>query len=160
LVITHPPQDYLADHETTSLLVRNACFFAPVPNYDLTPFTQAPRCSAIPTLYYAQPIEGIDLFGNPVLPQFYVDVSDCMDVKVQMLACHASQRNWLCAQHGMDEYLESQARWAAQRGTEIGVEKAEAFRQYKGHPYPQDNLLLKRIGQDGCGRPAAASASS
>ena len=64
---------------------------------------------------------------------------------------------WLLRQHGMDEYLESQARWAAHRGKEIGVEKAEAFRQYKGHPYPQDNLLLKLIGQDGRGRPTAGS---
>ena len=60
---------------------------------------------------------------------------------------------WLQRQHGMDEYLESQSRWSGKRGAEIGVEKAEAFRQYRGHPYPQDNLLLKLIGQDGRGRP-------
>src|ERR1019366_10191522 len=34
IVFTHPPQDYLTDHETTSLLVRNACFYAAAPNYD------------------------------------------------------------------------------------------------------------------------------
>src|SRR4051812_41898072 len=33
VVITAPPVDYLCDHEVTSLLVRNACFFAPIPNY-------------------------------------------------------------------------------------------------------------------------------
>ena len=54
----------------------------------------------------------------------------------EMLACHASQRNWLLRQHGIDEYLESQAKWGAHRGAEIGVAQAEAFRQYRGHPYP------------------------
>ena len=83
---------------------------------------------------------------------FHVDVSRVFDVKRRMLACHASQREWLLRQHGMDEYLESQAKWGAHRGAEIGVDKAEGFRQYKGHPYPQDNLLLKLIGQDGRGR--------
>ena len=69
-----------------------------------------------------------------------------------MLACHASQRNWLLRQHGMDEYLEMQAKWGGRRGAEIGVAFAEAFRQYRGHPYPQDNLLLKLLGQDGTGQ--------
>ena len=72
-----------------------------------------------------------------------------------MLACHASQRNWLLRQHGIDEYLDVQAKWGAQRGGEIGVAYAEAFRQYRGHPYPQDNLLLAGLsGQDGRGKPS------
>jgi hypothetical protein len=54
-----------------------------------------------------------------------------------------------------------QARFSARREAEIGVEKAEAFRQYRGHPYPQDNLLLKLVGQDGRGpqvvQPGSAS---
>jgi LmbE family N-acetylglucosaminyl deacetylase len=163
LVITHPPQDYMTDHEMTSLLVRNACFSAPIPNYDLTPFTHAPRCSAIPTLYYAQPIEGIDLFGKPVLPQFYVDVSDCMDVKMQMLACHESQRNWLRAHHRMDEYTESLRCWNAKLGQRVSevagrqILYAEAFRQHLGHSYPHENLLAKILGVGVVPEPAYAS---
>ncbi len=63
-----------------------------------------------------------------------------------MLACHASQRNWLLKQHGIDEYLDSQEHWSRLRGTEFGVDHAEAFRQYRGHPYPQDNRLLELLG--------------
>jgi hypothetical protein len=81
-----------------------------------------------------------------------VDITPVFATKRAMLACHASQRQWLLRQHGIDEFLERQARFSAQRGAEIGVEKAEAFRQYRGHPYPQDNLLLKLVGQDGRGR--------
>ena len=166
LVITHPPQDYMADHEMTSLLVRNACFAAPIPNYDLTPFTQAPLCAAIPTLYYTQSLEGVDLFGSPVLPQFYVDVSDCIDLKVRMLTCHASQRNWLRAQHGMDEYTESLRRWNAQlgqRASEVAgrpVSYAEAFRQHLGHAYPRENLLAKILGDGVTPEPAYAPRKS
>ena len=71
--------------------------------------------------------------------------------KRQMLACHASQRNWLLRQHGIDEYLAMQEKWGGAVGAEIGVAQAEAFRQYRGHPYPQDNLLLQLVGQDGRG---------
>jgi hypothetical protein len=85
-----------------------------------------------------------------------VDVSSVFEVKRQMLACHASQRNWLLRQHGIDEYLNSQSQWGAQRGREIGVAQAEAFRQYLGHPYPHDNLLLALLGQDGRGGKVAA----
>ena len=53
-------------------------------------------------------------------------------------------------QHGIDEYLESHARWGARRGVEIGVAQAEGFRQYLGHPYPRDNRLLSLL--DGSGR--------
>jgi hypothetical protein len=62
-----------------------------------------------------------------------------------MLACHASQRNWLLRQHGIDEYLEAQRRWSTKRGREIGVTYAEAFRQHRGHPYPHDNILIELI---------------
>jgi N-acetylglucosamine malate deacetylase 1 len=68
-----------------------------------------------------------------------------------MLACHASQRNWLLRQHGIDEYLATQEKWGGAVGAEIGVKQAEAFRQYRGHPYPQDNLLVQLVGQDGRG---------
>ena len=68
------------------------------------------------------------------------------DAYEKMLACHASQRDWLLKQHGIDEYLNSCERWSRQRGGELGVDYAEAFRQHKGHPYPHDNRLLELLG--------------
>jgi hypothetical protein len=100
-------------------------------------------------------MDGVDRDGRPAEIDFYVDITPVFATKRAMLACHASQRNWLSRQHGIHDYLESQARFSAQRGAEIGVEKAEAFRQFRGHPYPQDNLLLELIGQDGRGRHVA-----
>ena len=109
----------------------------------------------IPHLYFVDPLGGHDRDHRPVTPDFLVDVSAVADLKRQMLACHASQRDWLLRQHGIDEYLDELARRDAERGQTLGVAAAEGFRQYRGHPYPQDNLLLTLLGQDGRGRPAS-----
>ncbi|RUL89285.1 PIG-L deacetylase family protein [Tautonia sociabilis] len=151
VILTAPPADYLADHEATHLLVRDACFIAPIPNYATRQWDPAPPLERIPALYLVDPLEGKDREGNPVPPEFWVDVSEVWDLKRRMLSCHESQRNWLLRQHGIDEYLVSQEHWSSHRGSEIGVAFAEGFRQYKGHPYPQENRLLELLGQDGRG---------
>jgi LmbE family N-acetylglucosaminyl deacetylase len=151
VVLTAPPIDYLCDHEMTSLLVRDACFAAPIPNFVTRQWDPALPLAKIPHLYYVDTVEGIDRDGNPVPAGFHVDVSDVFELKRQMLACHASQRNWLLRQHGIDEYLDAQVRWSSRRGAEVGVAHAEAFRQYLGHAYPHDNRLLALLGQDGKG---------
>ena len=60
-----------------------------------------------------------------------------IDTKAAMLACHASQREWLAAHHGMDEYIEAMKRHGRHRGGQAGVAYAEAFVQHRGHAYPQ-----------------------
>lgn len=141
IVLTAPPVDYMSDHEMTSRLVRDACFSASVPNYATRQWEPAAVMTSIPHLYYVDALEGIDYFGNPQQPEFIVDISETFDLKLKMLACHTSQRDWLLKQHGIDEYLESCRKWSSKRGQEIGVPFGEAFVQHKGHPYPHDNLL-------------------
>jgi LmbE family N-acetylglucosaminyl deacetylase len=145
IILTAPPIDYMSDHEMTSRLVRDACFCAAVPNYVTGQWDPAPITKKIPALYYVDPVEGTDWFGNQVPYDFVVDITSTMDLKLQMLACHKSQREWLRRQHGMDEYLDSCRRHAEQRGKEAGYQYGEAFRQYKGHPYPHENLLLQAL---------------
>ena len=146
IVITAPPVDYMADHEITSRLVRDACFNAPIPNYK-TEDDSAPVLGKIPHLYYVDPVEGSDYFGKRVEPDFIVDITSTFDLKKRMLACHASQREWLLKQHGIDEYLNCCERWSSARGQEIGAAYGEGFTQHKGHPYPADNLLLQLAGE-------------
>ena len=148
LVITHSPQDYMTDHEQTSLIVRAACFAASAPNAKTHVDEAAPPLAAIPHLYYTDAIEGKDIFGVPIPPSVYVDISAVIETKAAMLACHASQRDWLLKQHGMDHYLESMKHWSAHRGSEIGVAYAEGFRPHLGHAYPQENLLEELSRQD------------
>ncbi|MEM9660297.1 MAG: PIG-L deacetylase family protein [Planctomycetota bacterium] len=141
LVITHPRRDYMLDHEQVHLLARSAAFGYPIPNASTLPVIEG---SSVPWLYYADPVEGNDPYtGRPVEPTFLLDVSSVFDRKIEMLACHASQREWLRSHHGMDEYLDAMKRHAAFRGRELGVGQAEAFIQHAGHPFPQSNLLLE-----------------
>jgi LmbE family N-acetylglucosaminyl deacetylase len=128
----------------TSVIVRAACFAAPVPNFSVG--AAATPLEKIPHLYYCDAVEGKDPLGHDVQPTFSIDVSKVMDDKARMLACHASQRNWLMKHHGMDHYLQAMRDWSARRGQAWGVSYAEGFRQHLGHSYPQDNLLLHVLG--------------
>jgi LmbE family N-acetylglucosaminyl deacetylase len=139
IVLTASPSDYLCDHEATSQLVRDALFTAPIPNYSTVPASIP--ISRIPHLYFMDPIGLADRNGAAVEPDFLIDVSSVISTKEQMLRQHESQRAWLKRQHGMDDYLEQMKRWTEARGKIAGVAYAEGFRQYKVHPYPQENLL-------------------
>lgn len=145
VVITQPPVDYMVDHENTGKLVRSACFGAPIPNawtYDIDP---APVLAKVPHLYYCDPPEDKEIFGEEVKPHFLVDTTDVTDLKIDMLACHASQRDWLRKHHGIDEYIESMKRRSADRGKLIGKRYAEGFRQHLGHGYPQNNMIAELL---------------
>jgi len=146
LVLTHSPQDYMPDHEFTSLLVRAACFGGPVRNFDTKGTSLAPPTAHIPYLYYCLALGGHDIFGVPSPSSVVIDVSEVMEKKLDMLACHRSQREWLRAQHGVDDYLDTTRRWCAELGRLHGVEYAEGFRQHIGHAYPQDDLLRRLLG--------------
>lgn len=148
IVLTSSPADYLCDHEITSILVRDALFAAPAPNFDTRAEHAAPPLGAIPHLYLMDPAGGVDRQGNRIEADFLVDVTSTFAIKREMLACHASQRNWLMRQHGMDDYMITMEDWTRQRGREARVEFAEGFRQYKGHPYPESPLLEELLGPD------------
>jgi N-acetylglucosamine malate deacetylase 1 len=139
IVITAAPSDYLCDHETTSQLVRDACFAASVPNY-ATPGRHAPL-SAIPSLYFFDPIAPTDREGRVVVPDFTIDVASTLETKKAMLAKHQSQRAWLQQQHGMDNYLLQMEEWTCACGARAGICYGEGFRHYKVHPYPPEPFL-------------------
>lgn len=139
LVFTHARSDYMMDHEMTSLLARGGSFVYAAPNASTAPLIPG---SGVPYLYYCDPIEGIDPLGHSVEPTTMIDISAQLEMKTQMLACHASQREWLRAHHGMDEYIDSMRRFSSSRGKLIGTAAAEGFVQHRGHPYPHDDLLM------------------
>jgi LmbE family N-acetylglucosaminyl deacetylase len=142
IVVTAAPADYHPDHEATSVLVRDALFASSVPNYRTG---SARALESIPHLYFMDPIEGRDREGNRIAPEFAVDVSDYFGKKRDMLAAHASQRNWVLKKHGIDDYMGSMEKWTAKRGAMFGVAYAEGFRQYTGTPYPRSKLLQELV---------------
>jgi LmbE family N-acetylglucosaminyl deacetylase len=144
LLFTHPRHDYMLDHEQVHLLARAAAFSYPIPNASKLPLIPG---SAIPWLYYCDPVEGRDPYTlQRIAPTTYIDITAQMERKTDMLACHASQRDWLRSHHGMDEYIDAMHRFSAERGKEIGVTFAESFVQHRGHPFPQNDLLTEILG--------------
>jgi N-acetylglucosamine malate deacetylase 1 len=84
LIITHRPNDYHADHRSTSLLVQDAAYLVCVPN--VLPLT--PRLEFNPVIVYHQ-----DHFTKPTpfTPEIVVDITDVIDRKMEALALHESQ---------------------------------------------------------------------
>ncbi len=140
LVITMPMSDYHADHEVTGQLGRAASFVYAAPNASELPLLPG---STVPHLYYCDGHGGVDRMGNPIEPTTCIEVTQQLDLKTQMLACHKSQREWLKAHNGIDEYLSAMREYCSRRGSEYGIEAAEVFVQHRGHGHPQDDLLAK-----------------
>lgn len=149
VIFTHSPDDYHLDHEQTSKLVRAASFAAPIPNFlhnRVGAVELDPPLEHIPHVFYCDPLEGKDAFGQPIKPLFRIDITPVIADKSRMLECHHSQRAWLLKHHGVDELVASMTAWGAVQGKEAGVPYAEGFRQHLGHSYPQENILGKLLG--------------
>jgi len=142
IVFTASPNDYMIDHEITSLIVETACFSSGIKNMEIN----AEPFEPIPYLYYCDPMEGKDKFGNLIQPSIYVDIESEIYTKEKMLSCHASQRNWLLKHHKVDEYVLCMKHLAEMRGNEINKVYAEGFRQNLGHSYPSYNMLKEILG--------------
>ena len=84
LVFAPSPADYMIDHETTSALIMTGCFSCGMPNIEtpgLEPYNLTPH------LYYVEPLEGKDKFGQKVQTQMRVDITRTIDIKEKMLCC-------------------------------------------------------------------------
>jgi len=144
IVFTHPPADYLVDHEETSRLVRNAAYIASVRNYDCgAPINNTAR---FPHVYYWNAMGLCDHFGHPRSVGMQIDISSVIETKTAMLAAHSSQRRWLSHLNKVDEYIDMMRRQSREEGRRIKVAYAEGFTQFRGFGHPQDNVLKKLLG--------------
>jgi len=82
-------------------------------------------------VYHATPHTLTDMMRRPIVPEIYVDVSDVIDEKEEMLACHVSQKEWLDKTQGMDSYLKTMREAAAAVGRLSGRYRyAEGWRRH------------------------------
>lgn len=144
IVFTNPPMDYLADHEETSRLVRNAAYIASVPHYDCgVPSTPTTR---FPYLYYWNASNLTDIFGRPLPLTCGINIASVMTTKERMLLCHDSQREWLAHHNRWDEYIEIMKWHSAEDGKRLGTPYAEGFVQHRSTGHPRDNILKVILG--------------
>ena len=148
LVLTHGPQDATPDHEETSRILRQACFAAPVADYQTRgiPGGQAEPTGRIPHLYYFDPFELIDCLGRLVEATLIVDIAPTMDTKEKMLAHYVTPAAAADEFRGIDWYLDEVRAWGRRRGEQVGCTYGEGFRQHLGSPYPRENLLKEVLG--------------
>ncbi len=129
ILLTHSPSDYMEDHMNASRLAVTAAFTRGMPNFPVNP--PRPPVEQPVTVYHAQPYQNRDPLGNRVVPDLYVDTSDVIERKVQMLACHASQKNFLDQTQGVDSYLQALRELDAEVGRMSGIfQYAEGWRRH------------------------------
>lgn len=118
LVLTHHPDDYIMDHRRVSRLVFEATFVATVAHVQ----TGSPHHTKTPPIYYMDSLAGVEF-----LPEEFVDISDTIELKREMLSQHQSQVQWLKEHDNIDilEFVDTVARF---RGLQCGVRHAEGFR--------------------------------
>lgn len=118
VILTHDPNDYCSDHLETSKLVFNASFSASCPHF----CPELGAATPVTPIYYCN-TAGASNF----IPTEYVDVTEVMELKGEMMRCHESQLVWLREHDGIDIVDEMYKR-AAFWGHHCGVQYAEAFR--------------------------------
>lgn len=116
-IITHSPTDYMPDHLAVSKLVFDASFAASCPQYG------TPGKTAVVPIFYMDNLAGMNF--NPTE---YVDITDEIELKIEMLECHESQLKWMRDHDHIDfaEFVRTCSRF---RGLQCGVGYAEAFCQ-------------------------------
>ena len=117
VIVTHAPNDYMADHNEVSRLMLDASHIATLPLLE----TAHPAHTVVTPVIYMDTLAGVGF-----QPTEYVDISDVLEQKLEALRCHSSQLEWLLAHDGVD--VVEQTRVAASfRGFQSGVRYAEGF---------------------------------
>lgn len=118
-IITHNPSDYMPDHVAASKLVFDASFAATLPNYP--PKTNKP--AKLVPIFYMDTLAGVDF-----VPEEFVDISDVIDTKLEMLNCHKTQIVWMKEHDGID-FPDMVKTISKYRGYQCGAKYAEGFRR-------------------------------
>ena len=124
LILAHSPNDYHPDHRCAGLVTLACRQLATAPLFR----THSPTLEKTPQVVY---MDNLALIGSA--PEQWVDISETIEIKRQMLRCHQSQNEWMQRTEGLD-YLDFLEKQASIRGLQCGVEHAEGFR--RAHVFP------------------------
>ena len=121
--------DYMADHKEVSKLAFHCSFACSCPHYGHEEFHSVPDLNGknIPDSAEIVPIYYMDtLAGVNFVPTEYVDVTDVIDKKIEMLECHESQLKWM-RDHDHIDFADFVRTCSKYRGLQCGVDYAEGF---------------------------------
>ena len=118
IMLVPSPQDYMEDHVNACRIAVTAAFARTMPNYPCEPHVE-PVTDDV-TVYHALPYGLRGPLRERIRPGEYVDVGPVMQRKLDMLACHRSQKEWLDRSQGVGAYLEAMADFAREVGRMSG----------------------------------------
>lgn len=137
VILTQSLQDYMEDHQNTARLAATAGFCKGSTNAPCKP--ARPLFSGVTVVYHALPHGLRDAMGKLQHAGIWVDVSAKMEAKTAMLACHASQGQWLADTQGMDSYTQHMVDFTAAMGRMSGKYPfAEGWRRHNPLGYSPD----------------------
>ena len=126
VIITHCPNDYMPDHNAVSQLVFDASFAASVPHYPPVQEAGGKPAKVVP-IYYMDTVGGVG-----TVPTEYVDISEFIDLKLEMLNCHESQIKWML-EHDHIDFADMVRTCSRYRGYQCGAAYAEGFKMCKAY---------------------------
>tara|TARA_B100001245_G_scaffold146529_1_gene109520 strand:- start:160 stop:861 length:702 start_codon:yes stop_codon:yes gene_type:complete len=132
LMFIHNKCDYHPDHRNAGQIAEDCKIPVSVrlvkSNFDYL--------KKIPHMFYMDSIGGVEFE-----PEYYVDISSVIDLKVKMLRCHKSQEDWLIALYD-EKPIDLMYKQSSFRGLNAGCKYAEGFRQVLTYPLVGSYKLL------------------
>lgn len=107
-------EDYMEDHMNTARIGVTAAFARGCKNYISSPAVESYEADI--ALYHAMPMGLKTALGVPVVPDLFIDITDVLEQKKNMLSFHKSQQNWLSISQGDNEYIDTMVEMGEQMG--------------------------------------------
>jgi len=141
IIFTHLPFDYHIDHRTTSQIVEVAAMLATLPN---VPSSETPLAMT-PLLYHTAPLELTDPLGKKIpTPHFFVDITEVIDQKMEMLSYHQTQIELMSVMFKMDDFFNEMKKYSLELGKLAEVPYAECYWQHLGKGF-QKNPIIQEV---------------
>ena len=129
IMLVPSPADYMEDHSITARLAVTAGFARGMLNFPSIP--PLPPEDFPLTVYHALPYGLRGPLREVIHAGQYADITQVIETKTRMLACHRSQKEWLDKSQGLDSYLEEMRRQSIEAGRMSGkFGMAEGWRRH------------------------------
>ena len=148
IILTASPEDYMEDHMNACRLALGGAFVRGMINYSSIPPRQ--YIDKDVSIYHAVPHGLVDGLRRHIKSDFVIDIGSVIEDKVEMLACHKSQKNWLDTSQGFDSYLTTMKDLNTRVADQFeDVNYAEGFRRHLHFGYSREemNPLAEILGE-------------
>ena len=150
ILLVPSPQDYMEDHTNTARLAVTAAFVRGMRNFRSLP--PRPPVEGRVTVYHAMPHGLRDSLRKRIMPGLFVNTTEVHPTKLEALAQHQSQQEWLGASQRINRYLQTMETFARQIGALSGRFRfAEGWRRHLHYGFcgEHDDPLRDAVGSNG-----------